>query len=170
MRRVRVEVYESSLVYLALARRALQGAGGVELSLVRLEELAQLSLSRFVLGEHPAGGNLSNVGRGEVYLVPETVADLGDQDSLLVANGGGNLVEALLRGDDEPCRGGDAARPHAILAFPAELLYDRPEILQPCLVVGHILADLVDNEGEALPGRRRSISSKERCTSIRGVT
>ena len=124
------------------------------------EELAERRLGIGVLGEDALARDLGDVGRLEVDLQREAVHQPGELDALVVEPAD-ELVELLLRGDDEP---------HLAAANAAEALDDRLQVEHLLHVARHELPDLVDDEDERCgPGLRRPISSLQRSARSPGV-
>ncbi len=124
-----------------------------------VEELAEIGLRGGVLREHAPAGDLGDVGRLEVDLEREAVHQAGQLD-LLVVEAADELAELLLRGDDDPV---------LAAALHAQVLHDGLKVEHLLDVAGDELADLVDDEHQALAGRRRFISSVARSASLPGV-
>ena len=150
VRRVGVKLNEIGLVDVGAAGGPLQPQGGVQRPLIVGEQLLERRLGQRLLGQHPLGGDLPDVGGGEIDPVAEAVLELRQIDPLRVPEGRNHFVELLLRGDDDPAGSRDLAFLQQILADLAELLDGGPQVFDLVAAAGDVLAHLVDDEDEGL--------------------
>ncbi|MEW6209583.1 MAG: hypothetical protein AB1631_14545 [Acidobacteriota bacterium] len=114
-----------------------------------VEELSQDGVGCLVFGQHATGRHFANVCGREVYTKLESVLQFGQLDALRI-NRCDDLIEFLLRSDDDPDQGDGFFRFQPILAHLAELLDDGPQVFDLVGAAGYVLADLIDDEDEGM--------------------
>ena len=106
---------------------------------------------RLLLRQYPLRRHFPYVRRGEVHPVMEAVLELRQLDPLRV-DGGDNLVELLLRGDDDPAGCDDLAGFQQVLADLAKLLDGGTQVFDLVAATGDVLPHFIDDEDQRLAG------------------
>ena len=139
VRHERVQAHELVLREVRRTGRRLEADIGVELVAVSGEPLADRGLAGLGLVEHTPAGDLVDVAREEVDAQREPILDAGVLD-LARLEAVDDVAQLLLRRDHEP------ERPALLL----ERLGQTLEVEHALDASGDVLADLVDDEHEAL--------------------
>jgi len=149
VRQIGIKLGKSLLVDFCVTAGSLQRTERFDAAFVLIVQIFQDLLSFSFFLEHPLAGDLRNVGLFQVNCARETILQACKLD-LLGVECAHDLVQLLLRGDNNPAGSRCFPSFYAVLAFAPESLYYSLEVEHLLHTAGNILPYFIDDENQGM--------------------